>query len=69
MDLFEDAWKICLSGPDVIVWVAHLLPISSQNITESKLIPSSIKWVERVKQVQISQDTTQDSKRKCWNIN
>lgn len=33
-DLFEDAWKICLSSPDMIVWLVHLLPVSCLNITE-----------------------------------
>lgn len=68
VDLFEDASKICLSSPDMIVWAAHLLPISSQNTTEKKLTPSSIKWVKKNSNTSADlQDPSQDSKRKCKN--
>lgn len=55
-DLFEDAWKICLSSPGMIVWAVHLLPVSCLNITERNLTPSRKKkgWKRPGVQVQIS---------------
>lgn len=70
VDLFEDAWKIYLSSPGMIVWVACLSPISSQNITERKLTLSSMRCMKKNSNASPDlQDTSQNTKRKYQNTN